>query len=66
MNTVALKAQQSVDTNFNLIQDKIHTVIEASWKQIKKLAWFFEQTPSYSERLLRDKDLGAEFRRMKL
>jgi len=65
MNTVALKAPQIVDTNSKVMQDKIYAVIEVSWKQIKKLAWLFEHTPGYSERLLRDKDLGAEFRRMK-
>jgi hypothetical protein len=58
MNTVAIKAQQAVDNNSNLIQDKVFTVIKASWKQIKKLAWLFEHTASYNERLLRDEDLG--------
>ncbi len=65
MNTVALKAPQTVDTNPKVVQDKIIALIEASWKQIKKLAWLFKHTPSYSERLLRDGYLGAEFRRMK-
>ena len=65
MNTVAIKAQQAVDNNSNLIQDKIFTVIEASWKQIKKLAWLFEHAASYSDRLLRDKNLSPEYMRMK-
>jgi hypothetical protein len=65
MNTVAIKAQQAVDNNSNLIQDKIFSLIKASWKQIKKLAWLFEHTASYSERLLRERDLGPEYRRMK-
>ncbi len=65
MNTVALKAPQTVDTNPKVVQDKIIALIEASWKQIKKLAWLFKHTPSCSERLLRDGYLGAEFRRMK-
>jgi hypothetical protein len=66
MNTVALKTPQTVDTNSTVVQDKTYAVIEASWKHIKKLAWLFEHTPSYSERLLRDKNLGLEFRRMKI
>ncbi len=65
MNTVTLKAPQTVNTNSRAVQDKIYAVIEASWKQIVKLPWLFEQTPSYSERLLRDKDLGPEYRRMR-
>ncbi len=66
MNTVALKVPETVNTNSKVMRDKIYAVIEASWKQIKKLAWLFEHTPSYSERLLRDKNLGPEFRRMKI
>ena len=65
MNKVALKAPQTVDTNPKVVQEKIIALIEASWKQIKKLAWLFKHTPSYSERLLRDKDLGPEYRRMR-
>ena len=65
MNTVALKAPQTVDTNSEVLRDKIYAVIEVSWKQIKILAQLFAHTPSYSERLLRDKDLGPEYRRMK-
>ncbi|MCH8106675.1 MAG: hypothetical protein IIC58_14420 [Proteobacteria bacterium] len=65
MNTVALKAPQTVDTNSEVLQDKLYAIIEASKKAVMKLAWLFEHTPGYSERLLRDKDLGAEFRRMK-
>ena len=65
MNTVTLKASHCVDINSKVVRDKIFTVIEAARKQIKNLAWLFEHTPSYSERLLRDEYLGPEFRRMK-
>ncbi len=66
MNTVALKAPRTVDTNSKVMQEKIYAVIESSRKAIRKLAWIILSTPAYSDQLLRDPILGAEFRRMKL
>lgn len=65
MNTVAVKVPQNVDINLKVMQDKIYAVIEAGKRQIKKLGWLFAHTPAYSDRLLRDRNLGPEFRLMK-
>jgi hypothetical protein len=65
MNTVALKTPQTVDTDTKEMQDKIFAVIEASWKAMRKFAWTILHTPAYSDQLLRDKNLGIEYRRMR-
>jgi len=66
MNTVALKAPRTVDTNSKIMREKIYAVIDACRKAIGKLVWATLNTPAYSDQLLRDPILGAEFRRMKL
>lgn len=65
MNTVAATSPQAAVINTKALQDRIFSVFGSIWKAIRKLAWIAQHTPAYSERLLRDKDLGPEFRRMK-
>lgn len=65
MNTATLKAPQTLDTDTKVVQHNILAGIEASWKAFRKFPWTLLSTPAYSDQLLRDKNLGAEFRRMK-
>jgi hypothetical protein len=65
MNTLAVTSPQTRPHYTKAVQDRIFTVFGSIWKAIRKLACITRHTPAYSERLLRDKDLGPEFRRMK-
>ncbi len=65
MNTVALKAPQTVDTDTKAMQDRIYAVIEAGKKKARKLSWLFERHPGFVEKNAWDEHLGLEVRRMR-
>ena len=65
MNTVTLKAPQTVEIDTKVVQDKIYAVIETGKKQIKKLSWLFERHPGFVEKNAWDKHLGLEVRRLR-
>lgn len=57
MNTLTIKVPHTVDIDTKAMQDKIFAVIETSWKASRNLAQVIFATPTYSNRILRNKHL---------